>query len=86
MEETQIPDGQDEKTTLAILEAKFLVNYSRYNDNLSRIKTLLSFKSKRKRKELKRLQDLNRSLALRCHDLSKMIEEHKALVEGEKDE
>ena len=59
MEETKVSDGQDE-TQIDLLKAKFMVNYARYDANLSKIKTLLGFKTKRKRKALKDLQAENK--------------------------
>ena len=76
MEETKVSDGQDE-TQIDLLKAKFMVNYARYDSNLSKIKTLLGFKTKRKRKALKSLQAENKRLLLRCHELSKQIEEQR---------
>ena len=76
MEEAKVSDGQDE-TQIELLKAKFMVNYARYDANLSKIKTLLGFKTKRKRKALKDLQAENKRLLLRCHELSKKIEEQR---------
>tara|TARA_B100001939_G_scaffold323371_1_gene314553 strand:+ start:1033 stop:1287 length:255 start_codon:yes stop_codon:yes gene_type:complete len=77
MEEAQVPNGQNEKEEIELLKAKFLVNYSKYDANLSKIKTLLGFKSKRKRKELKRLREENKRLLLRCHELSEKTKEQR---------
>ena len=77
MEETKVSNGQNEKEEIELLKAKFLVNYSKYDANLSKIKTLLGFKSKRKRKELKRLREENKRLLLRCHELSEKTKEQQ---------
>jgi hypothetical protein len=84
MEEAQVSNGQNEKEEIELLKAKFLVNYSKYDANLSKIKTLLGFKSKRKRKELKRLREENKRLLLRCHELSEKTKEQQE--QGENNE
>lgn len=86
MEETEISDGPNETQTIVSLQQQFLEAYSRYDSNLSRIKTLLSFKSKRKRKEMKRLHLQNKNLVATCHFISKKIEELRAQEKGDTDE
>ena len=84
MEEAQVSNGQNEKEEIELLKVKFLVNYKQNDANLSKIKTLLGFKSKRKRKELKSLREQNKRLLLRCHELSAKIEEQQE--QGENNE